>query len=140
MKMISKYLTAASVMVVALGVTPAMANCHGDWDTNSDAMPDQTEFGTANDQGGWFGTADTDASGSLSSDEVGVGLYGAYDRDDSGTFSEEEQQAGFSVSDDYTTWDADQSGDLTQDEFSTGMTENGTFDEWDADASGDISQ
>ena len=76
MKMISKYMTAPSVLVIALGVTPAMADCHGDWDTNSDATLDQTEFGTANDQGGWFGNADTDTSGSLSSDEVGTGLYG----------------------------------------------------------------
>ena len=140
MTSIYKGLAAASVLVMGLGVTPAVASCHGDWDANSDTSIDQTEFGTAYDRVGWFGNADADDSGSLSSDEFSAGLYGAYDRDDSGTFSEDERDVGFSVADDYTPWDADQSGDLTEEEFTGGMTENDLFNEWDADDNDELSQ
>lgn len=133
-------LAVTSVLALGLGASPALADCHGDWDTNQDAMVDQTEFGTAYADNGWFGEADMDDDGYLSEDEFNTGLYGSYDADDDSLFSEEEQQVGFSMTEDYGAWDSDADNALSEDEFGAGMTEVGTFADWDADSDGLISE
>ena len=132
-------LALTSALAFGLGAAPALADCHGDWDTNEDAMIDQNEFNTPYGENQWFGGADADSDGFLSQEEFSGGLYGTYDRDQDGLFSTEEQEAGFGISDDYGAWDSDADGALSQDEFGTGIG-GSTFTGWDGDSDGLISQ
>ncbi len=133
-------LAMTSILALGLGAAPALADCHGDWDTNQDTVLDQAEYGTAYGENAWFSERDLDSDGFLSEDEYTTGLYGSYDRDQDGLFSEEEQQVGYRSTDDYGIWDGDADGALTEDEFGVGLGEVGTFGTWDADSDGLLSE
>ncbi len=133
-------LTASSLLALGLATTPALADCHGDWDVNQDTMYDQAEFQEGIGENGWFAGRDADGDGLLAQDEFSAGLYDTYDRDDDGLFSEEEREVGFGDTEAYSTWDGDADGMLSEDEFNAGFGESEMYGAWDADGDSMLSE
>jgi len=133
-------LTMTTALVLGLGAAPAFADCHGDWDTNQDAMLDPSEFNTAYGQHGWFGEADADEDGFLSEDEFNSAFFRTYDADQDGRVTQEEHQGRFSPSNYYPGWQEGSDGGLSQDEYNASFRDGGSFAIWDTDSDGMLTQ
>lgn len=135
--------TAAAAFAVALAAAPALAQDAGsfdDWDTDTNAAIDQTEWNTGWANQGITGSIDTDDDEMVSQTEFEDAIgdretfdqrYGStafqdWDADGDGMLSSQEMSDGM-----YTAYDADDSGDWNEEEFTTyrdDVGEDGLFD------------
>ncbi|MGJ3265009.1 MAG: hypothetical protein ACFE0R_17420 [Salinarimonas sp.] len=132
--------TAAASLALALMAGPAAAQAYGDWDANSDAMIDQTEWNTGWANQGLTGSIDADGDGSITRTEFeeaigdearfteryGETAYEDWDSNDDDVLNDEELSAGM-----YSAYDADDSGGIDETEFGAyedDVGEEGLFD------------
>ena len=135
----TRIFTATCITTLFLA-TPAMADCHGDWDANADTRYDQTEFLGGIGENEWFTNRDADRDGSLSETEFGAGLYDSYDTNKDGSLAANEWSEGFGETESYGAWDTDGNGSLSETEFGTGFGESKMYGEWDRDGNGLLSE
>ena len=114
-----------------------------EWDTDSDNLWSEDEFGTALDDSGFYDEWDADDDGFLADDELYDGVYGLYDEDDDGFYSEEEfdtWNTAWGGDYDYDAWDTNDDGVLDEEEYDAGIEEAGVYDDWDTDGDGVFSE